>query len=84
MILIEDVSRAPLIIRHSGAGRNPAVLINRALPLLRKELFLSWIPASAGTTEFKLLEMLSTVIAFVTLGYCEFGNIQSCFERMPI
>jgi hypothetical protein len=49
---------APLIIRHSGVGRNPAILLKKALPLLRKELFfLNWIPAYAGMTKFELSEV---------------------------
>jgi hypothetical protein len=40
-------------IRHSGAGRNPAVVFNMPLffVLAAQELFDDWIPASAGMTD---------------------------------
>jgi hypothetical protein len=39
--------------RHSGAGRNPAVLFNMSfdfVPALRGNFVIDWIPACAGMT----------------------------------
>jgi hypothetical protein len=46
-----------LLIRHSGEGRNPAVLFNMPLVfvLATQGIFYNWIPAYAGMTKLKLL-----------------------------
>ena len=73
---MRKLTRASQIICHSGAGRNPAVLLKRALPLLCKEIyFLNGIPAGAGMTARKLQHGFSIITAIFLLVVLSFLGV---------